>query len=100
MDSSYEVIMYKFVTSHIRVQILLLENLRHHPGDTSGDPELAKLLAQQIDVFINDAFGISHRHDASSVGICEHAPRLFPGLLMRSELQRLLSCLDPPQRHV
>lgn len=52
-----------------------------------------------MDVFINDAFGISHRHDASSVGICEHVPRLFPGLLMRAELQRLLSCLDPPKRH-
>lgn len=88
-----------FITPVLCMQILLLENLRFHSGDTLGDPELAKLLAKHVDVFINDAFGISHRHDASSVGICEHAPRLFPGMLMRAELQRLLSCLDPPQRH-
>ena len=53
-------------------EIMLLENMRFEEGETKNDPELSKTLASLADVFINDAFGVSHRAHASVEGIAQH----------------------------
>ncbi len=80
-------------------QVVLLENLRFHPGETQNDPEFARLLAQWADVYVCDAFGSVHRAHAS----VEALPRLFvhryAGLLLLAEwenAQRVLSNITPP----
>ncbi|MHC5065377.1 MAG: phosphoglycerate kinase [Planctomycetota bacterium] len=76
---------------------LVLENLRFHAGETSGDPDFAASLARLGEVYINDAFGAAHRAHASVVGV----PALLPGgvgLLMESELQAFEKVLNQPDR--
>ena len=53
-------------------EILLLENMRFHEGETKNDEELSKTLASMADVYINDAFGVSHRAHASVEGIAQY----------------------------
>ena len=55
-------------------QILLLENVRFHPGEEKNDPELAKAFAELADLYVNDAFGAAHRAHASTEGIARHLP--------------------------
>jgi phosphoglycerate kinase len=67
----------------------LIENLRFHPGEKENDPKFSEKLAFLGDVYINDAFGVSHREHASIVGI----PKLLPsflGLRMEGEMKTLL----------
>ncbi len=52
--------------------IVMLENLRFDPGETSNDSNFAKQLASYADIYINDAFGTAHRAHASTAGILEH----------------------------
>jgi phosphoglycerate kinase len=81
-------------------EVLVLENLRFHPGEQKGDPEFAKQLAKLADVYVNDAFGTCHREDASMVAVpaaMAGKPRVV-GTLVAKELDvldRLLS--DPPR---
>jgi phosphoglycerate kinase len=79
-------------------QVLLLENLRFHPGETKNDPEFSKQLALLGDVFINDAFATAHRQHASMVGV----PRLFKekaaGLLMQKEIEYYEKALVNPKK--
>jgi phosphoglycerate kinase len=49
--------------------VLLLENVRFHKGETDNDPEFAKQLAALGDVYVNDAFGTAHRAHASTEGV-------------------------------
>jgi phosphoglycerate kinase len=74
--------------------ILLLENLRFHPGEESNDPEFAKELAALGEVYINDGFAVSHRAHASVVGLPKYLPS-FAGLLLEKEVRSLASALDP-----
>jgi phosphoglycerate kinase len=76
--------------------LLLLENVRFHPGETKNDPELSKQLAAGIDVFVNDAFGSSHRAHASVVGIAGFVPAKGCGYLMRTELEFLGRAVHDP----
>jgi len=79
-------------------EILLLENLRFDPRETTNDLEFAKALAEITDIYVNDAFGSSHRAHAS----IEALPRLIKdraaGYLMRKELRYLKEALDDPNR--
>jgi len=64
--------------------IIFLENLRFFPGEKENDPEFTKSLASLGDCYINDAFGVCHREDASIIGL----PKLLPsygGLLLQKE---------------
>ncbi len=74
-------------------EVLLLENLRFHPGEEANDPEFANSLAALADIYVNDAFGASHRSHASIVAITELLPS-YPGLLMRDEITALTRALE------
>jgi phosphoglycerate kinase len=82
--------------------VLLLENLRFHPGEQKGDPEFAAQLARLGDAYVNDAFGTCHRDDASMVavpGAMLGKPRVV-GLLVARELEVLGQLLAAPPRPV
>lgn len=78
-------------------EVLLLENLRFHPGEEKNDPSFAQALASLADVFVNDAFGASHRAHASVVGVPRYLPSVA-GFLLEKELQALGMVLTSPQR--
>lgn len=77
--------------------VLLLENVRFHPGEEENDPALAKAFAELADIFVNDAFGAAHRAHASTEGIAHHLPAVS-GLLMEKELSVLGKALSDPDR--
>lgn len=79
-------------------QVLLLENLRLHAGEEKNDPEFAKQLAANVDIYVNDAFGTAHRAHASTEGITRHVETCVAGLLMEKELSFLSRALDDPDR--
>jgi len=78
-------------------EVVLLENLRFHPGETANDPEFASALARLGDLYVNDAFGAAHRAHASVVGVAERLPAVA-GLLMEKELQALGGLVQVPAR--
>lgn len=77
--------------------VLLLENVRFHPGETKNDPEFAKALAALADVYVNDAFGAAHRAHASTAGIAEYLPSAA-GFLMQKEIETMGKALEAPER--
>ncbi|EDM80423.1 phosphoglycerate kinase [Plesiocystis pacifica SIR-1] len=79
----------KLVNDSRAGEVVLLENLRFHPGETKNDPELAKALAKLCDAYVNDAFGACHRAHASVVGVPGLVRAHAPGLLLRRELDAL-----------
>ncbi|MBW2425287.1 MAG: phosphoglycerate kinase [Deltaproteobacteria bacterium] len=81
-------------------EILLLENLRFHPGETKNDPELARALAELADVYVNDAFGTAHRAHASTAGMVPLVESAAAGLLLQRELEALQSALVPERPFV
>jgi phosphoglycerate kinase len=78
-------------------QILLLENVRFHPGEEKNDPDLAKAFADLADLYVNDAFGAAHRAHASTEGIARHLPAVA-GFLLQRELEVLGEALESPER--
>lgn len=66
-------------------QVLLLENVRFYEGDEKNDVEFAKKLAENFDVFINDAFSASHRDHASVSGVARILPS-FAGMRLQEEV--------------
>jgi phosphoglycerate kinase len=82
-------------------QILLLENLRFHPGEENPDqdPSFSKQLAKLANYYVNDAFGTAHRAHASTALIAQYFPhRSAMGFLMEKEIQALSSLLNQPKR--
>jgi phosphoglycerate kinase len=78
-------------------QVLLLENVRFHSEDEANDPDFAHRLASLAELFVNDAFAVSHRAHASVVGVAAYLPA-FAGELMEAELAALHQALDNPRR--
>src|SRR5699024_10144602 len=78
-------------------EILLLENVRFHPGEEKNDPELARAFSGLADLYVNDAFGAAHRAHASTAGIAEYLPAVA-GFLMKKELDTLGQALEDPER--
>lgn len=74
-------------------RLSLFENVRFYPGEEQNDAEFAKNLALNADVFVNDAFSVSHRAHASVEGITHHLPHCA-GLLMERELSNLIHFHD------
>ncbi|HEY4491509.1 MAG TPA: phosphoglycerate kinase [Acidobacteriota bacterium] len=79
-------------------EILLLENLRFHPGEKKGDPEFSKQLARLAEVYVSDAFGTAHREDASMVGMAHNFQKRAAGFLMEKELEYLGRLLQSPEK--
>ncbi len=77
--------------------VVLLENVRFHAGDEKGDAELAAALARHGDVFVNDAFGASHRDHASVTGVARLLPSCA-GRLMEKEIAAFARVLEKPER--
>ena len=76
-------------------QIVLLENLRFHSGETKNDPDFARALANLSDVYVNDAFGTAHRAHASTAGITAFVSQKAAGLLLESEVDHLSAVRSP-----
>jgi phosphoglycerate kinase len=79
--------------------VLLLENTRYHKGEEKNDPEFAKALAANGDIYVNDAFSAAHRAHGSTEGIARLLPS-FAGRTMQAELEALGSALGEPVRPV
>jgi len=79
-------------------QVLLLENLRYHAGETSNDDGFAAGLAALADLYVNDAFGTAHRAHASVAGITRHLRPAASGLLVQKELEMLGRLRDRPDK--
>ena len=77
-------------------QVLLLENLRYHKAETENDPEFAQRLARLADVYVNDAFGTSHRAHASTEGITHFLRPCAAGYLLMKEIAYLGKVLAEP----
>lgn len=77
--------------------VVLLENVRFYPGEEANDPAFSAELAKGFDVFVNDAFAVSHRAHASTVGVAEILPS-YAGELLASEIQHLSQVMENPKR--
>lgn len=82
-----------------RGEVMLLENVRFHPGETAGDQQFASLLASLGDCYVNDAFGSAHRAHASTTQIASFFPNdRMMGFLMEAELSNAQRILTTPNR--
>jgi len=79
-------------------EVVLLENCRVNPGEKKNSDELAKKMAALCDVYVNDAFGTSHRAEATTHGIAKFAPIACAGPLLAAELDALGKALGNPAR--
>lgn len=79
-------------------EILMLENLRFHSQEEKNDPEFSRQLASVADVYINDAFAVSHRAHASVAGVTEYIQEKAAGFLLQKEIEYFHRCIDTPQR--
>jgi phosphoglycerate kinase len=78
-------------------ELLVLENVRFEPGETSNDPALARALADLADAYVNDAFGAAHRAHASTEGVAHLLPSAA-GRLLEREVKTLTEILESPAR--
>ncbi len=75
-------------------EIVLLENLRSNPGEESNDTNFATFLASLADIYVNDAFSVSHRAHASVVGITEHI-KSYCGCQFKTEFENISKVFNP-----
>ncbi len=78
-------------------KVILLENLRFYPGERENLADFSLHLAELADVYVNDAFGTSHRAHSSTVGVTAYLPSVM-GLLMEKELETLGGLMEEPER--
>jgi phosphoglycerate kinase len=78
-------------------EIILLENIRFFAEEDMNDEKFAKNLAQLADVYVNDAFAVSHRKAASIVAITQFLPS-YAGLLLKKEVETLSKAINHPQK--
>ena len=76
--------------------VVLMENLRFHIGEEENDDAFAKKLADGFDIYVNDAFAVSHRAAASLVGVTKYLPS-FAGDLLMSEIENISRVLEKPE---
>lgn len=77
--------------------VVLMENVRFYAGEEQNDPAFAAELARGFDIFVNDAFAVSHRAHASTVGVAEILPS-YAGTLLASEIEHLSAVMENPKR--
>lgn len=78
-------------------EVIFLENLRFHKEEEENDEKFAKALASLGDIYVNDAFAVCHRNNASVTGIPKHLPS-YAGLLLEKEIKTLAGALEKPKR--
>jgi phosphoglycerate kinase len=78
--------------------VILLENLRFYPGEDKNDAEFAKKLASLCDVYIDDAFAVSHRAAASNSAITEFVKTCAAGFLLKNEIEYFHKAMGNPVR--
>ncbi len=78
-------------------EILLLENVRFHKEEKKNDPDFAKKLANLAEIYVNDAFGTSHRAHASTEGVTKYLPAVC-GYLIQKEISVMGEALSNPKR--
>jgi phosphoglycerate kinase len=96
-DPRYDVAPVRQVLDQLIPGVRLLQNLRFSPGEKSNDPAFVASLVEGQDYFVNDAFAVCHRTDASVVG----PPQLLPsaaGRLVQREVEQLSKLLEDPAR--
>jgi phosphoglycerate kinase len=79
-------------------EVVLLENVRFNKGEKKDADDLAKAMAALCDIYVMDAFGTSHRAEASTHGVAKYAPVACAGPLLVSELSALETALEKPAR--
>jgi 3-phosphoglycerate kinase len=79
-------------------EVMLLENLRFHQEETDNDPKFAKTLSSYADIYVNDAFGTSHRKHASTYGMAANFEIKVAGFLVSRELKFLSRLRENPDR--
>lgn len=79
-------------------EALVLENVRFYKEEEADDPGFSRELARGVDIFVNDAFGSSHRAHASVVGIAAFVPVKAGGFLLKKEADFLRKAVDSPAR--
>ena len=77
--------------------VVLLENSRFYPGETTNDPDFSDQLAALADLYVDDAFGAAHRAHATTVGVAQRLPAAA-GLLLEGEIDYLDGILQDPER--
>ncbi len=76
--------------------VILLENVRFHAGETKNDPTFAKQLAENADIYVNNAFGTAHRAHASTEGVTHYLQPAAAGFLLEKEIKYLGQALAYP----
>lgn len=79
-------------------QVAVLENLRYHAGEEKNESAFAKKLAAPFKVYVNDAFGASHRAHASIVGMVPHVAEAAAGFLLRAEVEAIGKLMHDPAK--
>ncbi len=79
-------------------KVVLLENLRFWEGEKGDDPDFAKALSRFGELYVNDAFGVSHRKNASVHAIKDFYDKRYAGLLMAEEVEALTTVRDNPEK--
>ncbi len=79
-------------------EVLMLENLRFHPEEEKNDEAFSKQLAALADVYVNDAFSVSHRAHASVHGITRYAGTCAAGYQLEAEIRYFRKAMDDPER--
>ena len=79
-------------------EVLMLENLRFHKEETENDPTFSDKLAGLAEVYINDAFAVSHRAHASVAGVAERAESKGAGFLLQKEMDYFHQAMTDPVR--
>ena len=86
-----------FLASMRDGDVVLMENVRFYAGEEKNDPAFAADLARGFDIFVNDAFAVSHRAHASTVGVAEILPS-YAGKLLADEIVHLSHVMENPKR--
>jgi len=79
-------------------QLVMLENVRINKGEKKNDEALSRKMAALCDIFVHDAFGTSHRAEASTYGIAQYAPVACAGPLLGAEIDAITKALQAPRR--
>lgn len=85
------------ISQKVNDGLVMLENIRFHPGEEDNDKTFSRHLASLADYFVNDAFGTAHRVHASIVGIAEYLPA-YAGFLMDKEVSMLSDAIEKPKK--